>query len=153
MGILTSTQTQSSKEELDITSPTFNVTRVGGILGGLVTAVLAVVPAALKENPAVIVAGIAAAALVVVGLIALAAVDVMTRQRAREATLRYGDGKTTQPHFHAIPVDSDLILQQGHSNDEYEVKVALVENDKVSLVASRNGKTISADFEEAPKPK
>lgn len=79
---------------------------------------------------------------------------MIVRQRAREAALRYGPGKAPeQPLFYATPVERDLVLQQGHSKDEYEVQIALVENDKVSLVASRNGKTITADFEETSSSK
>jgi hypothetical protein len=153
VGILTSAQ-QSKDEELDLTAPAFNVTKVGSGVGVLIAAVIAVVPPALKDDEAVIVASIAVAALVILGAIALAAVDVMTRQRAREATLRYGTGKAPeQPLFYATPVENDLILQRGHSKDEYEVKLALVEKDRVSLVASRNGETIAADFAEAPSSK
>lgn len=76
-------------EEWEIKAPAFNVTKVASGLGVLVSGLLAVLPTALKEDPAVVIAAIAAATAVVLGIFALVAVDVIARQRAQEAKRRW----------------------------------------------------------------
>jgi hypothetical protein len=144
------TNAQKTKdEEVDISTPAFSITKVQTTVGLLITAVLGAVPAALRSNETIIVAAIAAGTVILLGVFALVAVDIMTRQRAHEASLRYGDGKATEKSFQALPTE-ELVLQQGHSTDEYELKLAMVEGDSVRLVAARNGDLISATFKEAP---
>lgn len=153
MGIELFTNAQKTQEgEVDISAPAFSITKVQAALGLLISGILGVVPTALKDNVTILVASIAAATLVVLGILALVAVDIRTRQRAQEAKLRYGDGKSTEPAFQALPT-KDLVLQLGHSKDEYEVKFATVEKGLVHVMAVRDGEPISATFKETPKPK
>lgn len=144
---------KTENKEVEISAPAFSITKVQAALGLLISCILAAVPGAVKDNVTIIVASIAAATLVVLGIFALVAVDIRTRQRAREATLRYGNEQpAAEPSFQALPTN-DLILQLGHSSDEYEVKFATVEKGQVHVMAVRDGVPISATFKEAPKPK
>jgi hypothetical protein len=148
---------KTKKEKVDISAPAFSATKVQAALGLLITGIIAVVPASHKDDVTVIVASIAAATLIVLGMFALVAVDIRTRQRAHEAKLRFGGGgdggsEAAAPSFQALPTKK-LILQQGHSTDEYEVQLATVEKDLVQVIATRDGDSISATFKETPKPK
>ncbi len=154
MGIELFTNEQKTKEgEVDISAPAFSITKVQAALGLLISGILGVVPARLKDDETILVASIAAATLVVLGIFALVAVDIRTRQRAREAALRYGEEKAAEPSsFQALPT-KDLVLQLGHNGDEYEVKFATVEKGQVHVMAVRDGEPISATFKETPTPK
>lgn len=156
MGILSeffTNEEKTEKDKVDVGSPAFSATKVQATLGTLIVAVLGAVPASLKADKAVVIAAIAAGVLLLLGVFALVAVDIQTRQRAQEAKLRYGDGKPTEPsNFQALPT-RDLVLQLGHNDDEYEVKYATVEKGLVHVYADRDGTPISATFKETPKPK
>lgn len=147
------TNNEKTKEgEVDVATPAFSITKVMSGFGLAITAALGAVPASVKEEPAVVVAAIAAGAAIMLGVFALIAADIRTRQKAREATLRFGDGKPSEAKFQALPT-KDLVLQVGHNSDEYEVKYATVENGVVNVYADRDGAPISVAFKEAPKPK
>lgn len=153
MELLTNNK-KTDEGEVDIPTPAFSLTKVQATLGAFVTAVLAVLPASLKSNEAIVIAAIAAGTLVLLGVFALAAVDIQTRQRAREAALRFGGGKAAAADFVAVPgSEEDLVLQVGHNTDEYEVKLATVKDGEVTLVATRDGRSISQVFQEPTKPK
>ena len=140
--------------EAEVKAPAFSATKVQASLGVVLVGILAVVPATLKDDEQVVIAALAAATAIMLGVFALIAVDIRTRQRAKEASLRYGgDGaKGSPPSFQALPIE-DLVLQKGHNADEYEVKLAMVEEGSVRVVAARDGELVSATFKEAPKPK
>jgi hypothetical protein len=132
--------------KVDVKSPAFSITKVQASLGALITAIAAVAPKALQASETIQVAAIASGTVIMLGVFALAAVDIVTRQRAREATLRFGSGGGGKPgKFVALP-EGDLVLQQGHKSDEYEVKMVEVEGEAVTLVATRNGHSISPVF-------
>lgn len=76
-------------EEWEIATPAFNVTKYVSVLGVAVGGLLAAVPSSLKENTAVVIASIAAGAAVMLGIVVLAAVDILARQRAQEAKRRW----------------------------------------------------------------
>lgn len=145
------TNAQKTKDgEVAISAPAFSATKVQAALGLFISGILGGLPAALKSDETILVASIAAATLVVLGIFALVAVDIHTRQQAQEAKLRFGDGKEAASAFQALPT-KDLVLQQGHNSDEYEVKFAVVEKGVVNVMATRDGEAISATFKEAPK--
>jgi hypothetical protein len=153
----------TSKKEVDVESPAFSLTKVQGGLATLIAAI-GVAGAKLEGPTAVKVAAIGGGALVMIGFFGLAAVDLITRQRASEAKLRWGApaGKgapgsdSTSPDVPptnsggnvVLVADSDdLVLQEKHSGDEYEVRFAELEGDKVTLIARRNGKTLTSSFQ------
>lgn len=148
---------KTKKEKVDISAPAFSVTKIGSGVAVLIAALLAALPTTVKENTTILVASIASATLIMLAVLALVAVDIKTRQRAHEAKLRFGGGgdggsEAAAPSFQALPTKK-LILQQGHSTDEYEVQLATVEKDLVQVIATRDGDSISATFKETPKPK
>jgi sugar/nucleoside kinase (ribokinase family) len=142
---------EKASEEVDIATPAFNVTKVMGTVGAGIAALAAALPAALVNDHAVIIAAIAAATAIILGVIALSAVDVKTRQRAHEAAMRWGGQKPTESAFQAMP-SQDVILQMGHNKDEYEVRYASVENGSVHVFAERQGDPVSVTFKKSPKP-
>jgi hypothetical protein len=93
LGELFTNKEKTKNEEVEIKAPAFSVTKItsgiGVAVGGLIGALLAVVPDELKKHPGVVIAAIAAATLIMLGIIVLAAVDMRTRQRAQEAKLRW----------------------------------------------------------------
>jgi len=154
----------TSKKEVDVESPAFSLTKVQGGLATLIAAI-GVAGAKLEGPTAVKVAAIGGGALVMIGFFGLAAVDLITRQRASEAKLRWGapagqgaaSGGSTPAKVPptsgsggsvVLVADSDdLVLQEKHSGDEYEVRFAELEGDKVTLIARRNGKTLTSSFQ------
>jgi hypothetical protein len=148
------TNKKKTKEgDVDITSPAFSITKVQVALGLLITGIVGVLPPALKENEAVMIASIAAASLVMLGVFALSAVDIKTRQRAAEAQLRFGGGGGggSKSSFEVMPVEENLIIQKGHNADEYEVRFAAVKKGGVDLLAARDGEFITVPFKKTPK--
>jgi hypothetical protein len=147
---------KTREEKVDVESPAFSITKVmaslGTTIGAAVLALLAVLPDGLKDDPAIVIAAIAAITLVLLGIFGLVAVDIRTRQKAKEATLRYGEAKSSAAKFEALP-NKDLILQVDGDGEEYKVKYASVENGVVNVYADRSGTPISVAFKEAPKPK
>ena len=143
---------KTENKEVEIVAPGFSATKIQSLIGSTVLGVLALVPTQLQEDEQVVIAAIAAGTAILLGMFALWAVDIRTRQKATEATLRWGTPEGKPQIFHALPTE-DLILQKGHSTPEYEVKMAMVEEGSVNLVAARNGELVSATFKEAPKPK
>jgi hypothetical protein len=135
------------EEKVDIEAPAFSLTKVQAGLGALIAAVSAVVPTALQENQTVVVAAIAAGTVVMLGVFALAATDLITRQRAAEAKLRWPGGSGGEPATTAkpdsqlllLPDREGLVLQGKHSGVEYEVVCALAEGNMVTLVARADG--------------
>jgi len=138
--------------QVDVDTPAFSTTKVIAAFGAAVTAALAALPATDSHGEAVQVAAIAAGAFLVLGLCGVFAVDVSTRQKAKEAALRFGDGKPDAARFQALPT-KDLTLQVGGGGKEYDVKYATVEDGVVNVYADREGAPISVAFKEAPKPK
>jgi hypothetical protein len=143
---------KTENNEVDIVAPGFSATKIQSLIGAAVLGVLAVVPTQLKEDEQVVIAAIAAGTAILLGMFALWAVDIRARQKAREVALRWGAPEDKPQVFQALPTEA-LILQKGHSTPEYEVKMAMVEEGSVSLVAARNGELVSATFKQAPKPK
>ncbi len=130
-----------------VKSPAFSLTKVSGGLGTLIAAI-AVAAAKLEGATAVKVAAIGAGALVMVGYFVVAAVDLIVRQRASEAKLRWPDGGGGETGGGAksddlpitLAVDPEtLVVQKGSGEDEYKVQYALLEGDKVTLIAKRKG--------------
>ncbi|MDX6589827.1 MAG: hypothetical protein QOI84_1101 [Solirubrobacterales bacterium] len=143
---------KTKKDEVDVASPAFSLTKVQATLGLFITAIVGVVPPALKDDPSVMVASIAAGAAVMLGVFYLAAVDLKTRQRAAEATLRFPDGDAPKKAFNVVPVEDDLRIQKGPGADEYKVRFAEVSKGQVELLAAHNGDVISVPLKE-PKSK
>lgn len=144
---------KTQNNEVDVQAPAFSATKVQAALGIVIAGILGAVPSSLQADQAVVIAAIAAGTAVVLGVFGLVAVDIRTRQRAHEATLRYGNGGVGKPKtFQAVPMEK-LVLQKGHSTPEYEVKLAMVEDGSVSLVGARDGELISATFKETPPSK
>jgi hypothetical protein len=142
--------------KVDVETPAFSATKVQSLIGGLVMAVIAVVPTKLKEDEQIVIAAIAAGTAILLGIFALWAVDIRTRQRAREATLRWGGGPDGgngggAGHVEIALPSENLVLQKGHNADEYEVKLAVVDKGAVSLVAARDGEVFATTFKEAPQ--
>jgi hypothetical protein len=147
---------KTKEDEVDVGTPAFSITKVmstvGTALATAVAAFLLLLPKGLQDDEAVVIAVIAALTLVLLGIFWLVAADFNTRQKAREATLRYGEGKTSAAKFQALP-SKELILQLGHNSPEYEVRYATVEDGVVNLYADHEGTPIAVAFKEAPKPK
>ena len=143
---------KTKNKEVEIEAPAFSATKVQSLVGAVVLGVLTVVPSRLKTDEQVVIAVIAAGTVILLGMFALWAADIRTRQRAREAALRWGASKEEPPKFSALPTE-DLVLQKGHNAPEYEVKMAMVEEGSISLIASRDGQMVSTTFKEAPQPK
>lgn len=80
---------KTEENKVEITAPAFSITKVATAFGAVAGAVFLVVPEKLKDDPNVVVASIAAATVIVLGVFALVAVDIRTRQRAQEANRRW----------------------------------------------------------------
>ncbi len=148
------TNAEKSEEagKVDVKAPAFSITKVQASLGALIAVIAGAVPAAIDASETIEVAAIAAGTVIMLGVFALAAVDIVTRQRAREAAMRYGDGEGKPAKYVALPA-KPLVLQQGHNSDEYEVKMLEVEGTGATLVAMRDGETIAAVFRKPDKTK
>ncbi len=138
--------------EVDVTAPAFSVTKIMGTVGAGIAALVAALPAALVNDHAVVIAAIASASAIALGVLALAAVDVKTRQRAHEAALRWGEPEGGASTFQAMP-QGEVILQMGHNKDEYVVRYASVENGSIHVFAERHGTPVAVSFTKTPKPK
>src|SRR5215218_3648217 len=125
---------KTKKDEVDVGSPAFSLTKAQATLGLLITAVLGAVPASLQADRAVVIAAIAAGAVVMLGVFYLAGIDIKTRQRAAEAALRFPD-------------------EEGPSAAEYRVRMAEVKKGKVEILASNDGDFIIVPFTEGAKSK
>lgn len=147
MEVLTNKEKTKNKE-VEITTPAFSITKVQASLGVAIAAVLAAVPASLRSDEAVVITAIAAGTALLLGVFALAAVDIRTRQRAREATLRFGsDDGASASEFVAVPDGKEkLVLQVGHSTNEYDLRLATVKDGEVTLLATRDGQSIARTF-------
>ena len=115
----------NEKGEVDVKSPAFSITKVQATLGALITAVAGALPALADASETIKVAAIASGTVIMLGVFGLAAVDIRTRQRAAEAKLRYGSGKTGTADFVALPEKKTLVVQEDHSKVEYEVDIAV----------------------------
>jgi hypothetical protein len=146
---------KTKEEEVDVASPAFSITKVMAAFGAALAVILGAVPKSLSEDQTIVVAALAAATFILLGVFALSAVDIKTRQRAAEAKLRYGAGKASDANFQAMPDKNgkDAVLQLKHQGDEYDVRYASVEKDKVHVFADRDGEPIAVSFKEVPKPK
>src|SRR5215218_2448847 len=144
---------KTKKDEVDVGSPAFSLTKVQATLGLLITAVLGAVPASLQADRAVVIAAIAAGAVVMLGVFYLAGIDIKTRQRAAEAALRFPDGEGPKKSFNVVPVTEDLRIQKGPSAAEYRVRMAEVKKGKVEILASNDGDFIIVPFTEGAKSK
>jgi hypothetical protein len=157
VGVIDLFTNRDKKEESDVDSPAFSLTKVQAGIGALIVAILGAVPPALKADETVVVAAIAAGVVVMLGVFALAGVDVTTRQRAAEAKLRYGGGSggkgsggTDGGSFFAVPKTNDLVIQVGSSSDEYRLAFARVEGDTVTLHATGHGKPMVEVLQQPP---
>src|ERR1700709_139471 len=147
---------KTSEEEVDVGTPAFSLTKVmstvGGALASAIAALLLVLPEGLRDDEAVVIAVIASSTVMLLGIFWLVAADFRTRQKAREATLHFGERKPSEARFQALPTN-ELVLQLCHGSDEYEGKYATVEDGQVHLFGDRAGTPISVTFKESPKPK
>jgi hypothetical protein len=134
----------TKKEEVDVTAPAFSLTKVAGLMGVLIAAIGGAT-AKLEGATAVKVAAIGGAALVV------AAFDLIVRQRASQAKLRYGTpsagGKKPDGPLTLLPDSDDLVLQARHSSEEFEIKLIELDGEKATVVARHDGKTLTATFQ------
>jgi hypothetical protein len=149
---------KTKEEEVDVASPAFSITKVMAAFGAALAVILGAVPKSLAQDQTIVVAALAAATVILLGVFALSAVDIKTRQRAAEAKLRYGGdggGKGSDAGFQAIPDKNgkDAVLQLKHMGDEYDVRYASVEKDTVHVFADRDGEQVAVTFKEVPKPK
>ena len=147
------TNADKKDSEVDIKSPAFSVTKIGTTLAGLLSVLTAGLPAALEDNVTIRVAAFGAATAIILGIFAVWAVDIMTRQRAAEAKLRYGDGKGDQgekgsvpDRYVAYPDSNDLKLQAGSSTDEFDVHAVEIEDGEITLQARKNGRRLEEKF-------
>lgn len=132
-----------------VKAPAFSITKVGGTLATLIAAI-SVAAAKLEGATAVKVAVIAAGTFVLLAYFGLAAVDILARQRAAAAKLRWqatsggGGNGTVVP---LVPDLEGLVLQSKHNGDEYELHFAELKDGKVTLVARRDGKSLEPIFQ------
>jgi hypothetical protein len=132
----------------DIETPAFSLTKVSALIG-VIVAGFGVAGAKIEDVAAVKVAAIGGAALVLVAYFGVAAVDLIVRQRAAEAKLRWPDGGGGEAAAPAngdsqqllLPDREGLVLQKKHNGVEYEVVCALAEGSKVTLVARADGQS------------
>jgi hypothetical protein len=137
---------EPAKEEWLISAPAFSVTKVQATIGVFITAVLGAVPASLGSDRSVVIAAIAAGTLIMLGVLALVAVDMRTRQRAHEAKLRFGNGGSDSAgDLLAVPAQP-LRVMKGSSDEEYDVDMLKVADGKAQLVATRDGGSSSIPF-------
>jgi hypothetical protein len=143
-----------------IEAPALSLTKVQTTLGALITVAAAAV-AKLEGPTAVKVAAIGVGALVMLGVFGLAAVDLIVRQRAEEAKLRWGaetppakgatatDTASTNGDAKKIlvPDRNHLVLQSKHSDKEYDVLVLELEGEKATLVAHNGEHVLKPTFE------
>ncbi|HTR74382.1 MAG TPA: hypothetical protein VMH33_03875 [Solirubrobacterales bacterium] len=152
----------TKKGKATVEAPAFSLTKVQASLGALIV-VIAGAAAKLEGPTAVKVAAIGAGALVMVGVFALAAVDLVARQRATEAKLRWGAKESAKAETKAAKTNGsvatetdepeiwfadndDLVVQEAHGRDEYEVRFAERKGDTLTVVSRRNGKSYEAAF-------
>jgi hypothetical protein len=145
-------------EKVEVEAPAFSITKVAGGLGTIIAGI-AVAATKLEDAASVKVAAIGAGALVMVGYFGLAAVDLVTRQRAAAAKLRWPAPEKSKAKAAVtakkasgakrtlVPADDGLFLKTAQSDDEYEVHYAEVEGDTVTIVARLEGQTLSATFQ------
>jgi len=148
--LLTNSGTAEDEAKWLVQAPAFSVTKVQATLAATVVALLAAVPSSLRAERSVVIACLAAATLILLGTLALVAVDIRTRQRAQEAEARYGD-VAPAPRVDLIAVPAErLRIMRAASDDEYEVDVIKVTGDSVRIIATRGGKTIAVPFNPPP---
>jgi hypothetical protein len=139
----------TAEKKVDVAAPAFSLTKVAGGLGTLIAAI-AVAAAKLEGATAVKVAAIGGGALAMVGYFGLAAIDLIVRQRAAQAKRRWPDsksgegegGRSTSQAVSLVADPDTLVLQKVSGGDEYKIKYAEVEGDKVTLIAMRNGRAM-----------
>jgi hypothetical protein len=150
----------TDEEKSAIEAPTLSLTKVQATIGTLIAAIGAA-GSQLHGPTAVKVAAIGGGALVMLGVLGLAAVDLIVRQRAETAKLRWGDGKSASgsgPQGGGgggggggtkilVPDVNHLVLQTKHSSKEYDLLVAELDGDKVTLVAHDGENLLKPTFE------
>jgi hypothetical protein len=144
-----SNEEATEEGKVAIKSPAFSITKVGGTLATLIAAI-SVAAAKLEGATAVKVAVIAAGTFVLLAYFGLAAVDIVVRQRAAAAKLRWPAGSGAGGSGAVVPLVPDLdglILQSKHNGDEYELHFAELKDGKVTLVARRDGKSLEPIFQ------
>ena len=135
-------------EKTAIESPTLSLTKVQATIGTLVVA-FGAAGAKLHGPTAVKVAAIGGGALIMLGVFGLAAVDLIVRQRAEAAKLRWGSvkppaaggGSEANGKTILVPDRNHLVLQSKHSGKEFDVLVAELDGETVTLVA-HDGETM-----------
>ena len=144
-----SNEKANDEGKTDVTSPAFSLTKVQAGLGALIVAIGAVA-AKIEGTTAVKVASIGGAALVMLGVFALGAVDIIARQRAQEAKLRWGPGSTSggdgDGPITLLPDDEGLVLQSGPQGEEFGIQYVELDGEKVTVVARRKGQTLAPTF-------
>jgi hypothetical protein len=148
----------TEEEKSAIEAPALSLTKVQTTLGALIT-VIAGAAAKLEGPTAVKVAAIGGGALVMLGVFGLAAVDLIVRQRAEGAKLRWGSEKTPAKAATTgatangdgkkilVPDRNHLVLQSKHSDKEYDVLVLELEGEKATLVAHDGEHMLKPTFE------
>lgn len=147
-------QQSAADSEVSVTAPAFKITTATEGIGAIFAAVLAVLPSALSEDETVVVAAIAAATLIVLGTFALAAVDIRTRQRAKEAELRYGGRRQEDSGQHeadagrsvAASQDGDLEVRVLPGKNDRAVEAVTVDGHRVTLHPQGGKGSVALDF-------
>jgi hypothetical protein len=129
-------------EKSAIEAPTLSLTKVQATIGTLIVAIAGA--AAKLEGPtAVKVAAIGAGALIMVGVFILAAVDLIARQRAEEAKLRWAATPTTGGAAgNCTPAKSPPAVEA----ETFEIKFG-PGDDEVTVIAHSNGKSVSSSVQ------
>jgi hypothetical protein len=132
-----SNKTATKEETTAIEAPALSLTKglgtVGTIIGGAGTVVglIGAAGAKIAGPTAVKVAAIGGGSLVIIAVLGLAAVDMLVRQRAEEAKLRWG-AEAAAP---AAPTG------RAAENGQLEVTFSHDDGDQVVVAAGGNGKT------------
>jgi hypothetical protein len=139
-------QQATEKGEVAISAPAFSITKVQAAIGLLGAAIIGIVPASLKDDQAIIITSIAAVTVVLLGIFMLAAVDLVTRQRAEQAKLRYGSGSQAEGTSKTAVPTEPVRMMRSNSDREYAVDALKVEEDAARLLASRDGEDVKIEF-------
>jgi hypothetical protein len=140
---------ETDKEKWLISAPAFSITKVQTFIGLLITGILGALPASLKADRSIVIAAIAAGTLILLGVLALVAIDMHVRQRAEEAKLRY-ENKTPAPDddLAAKPTER-LRVMRGESDHKFDVNELKVTDGAAHLVATRKGESVSIPFDKS----
>lgn len=137
----------TEENETAIDAPALSTTKIVGTVGTVI-GLIGAAAAKVSGVTAVKVASIGAGTLVILGVFGLVAADMFVRQRAEAAKLRWGSGeKKADGKKVLVTADEHLVLQEKHNSDEYELRWVELEGETVTLIARRNGETLTATFQ------